>query len=351
MLTLNDGRSELWQWDTGRKLTVDADCSQVHFSNKVFGRSVDVDVVGGVADIPDILLQTDKELTVWAFVGTADNGYTKISKVFKVNKRNKPADYVFTPVEQMTIDEIAAIAQSVRDDADAGLFNGENGVSATHEWKGTTLTVTSAGGTSSANLKGDKGDPFTYEDFTDEQLTLLKGEAGYTPVKGVDYFTNEDKAEMVEETKNAVLPLVLEPSYINTDIKIADNGLTYSRGIREVKIIGSTLWIVDSGVYNITADFKTTANHTVYEFTLPKELSNLIPNVNGAYGTTGTLGYFPALAYENTTYTTFNCQSYLKRSAIGATEDTFQIVYTGLSAIKAGSGLCGFHLRMPVLLV
>ena len=99
MLTLNDGRSELWQWDTGRTLAVDSDCSQVHFSNKVFGRSIDVDVVDGVADIPDILLQTDKDLNVWAFVGAADNGYTKISKTFKVNRRNKPADYVFTPVE------------------------------------------------------------------------------------------------------------------------------------------------------------------------------------------------------------------------------------------------------------
>jgi hypothetical protein len=106
MLTLNDGRSELWQWDTGRKLTVDADCSQVHFSNKVFGRSIDVDVVDGVAIIPDILLQTDKELTAWAFVGTAENGYTKISKTFKVNKRNKPADYVFTPQDQSTLGEI-----------------------------------------------------------------------------------------------------------------------------------------------------------------------------------------------------------------------------------------------------
>ena len=106
MLTLNDGRSELWQWDTGRKLTVDADCSQVHFSNKVFGRSIDVDVIDGVANIPDILLQIDKELTAWAFVGTTENGYTKISKVFKVNKRNKPADYVFTPPEQTTLAEI-----------------------------------------------------------------------------------------------------------------------------------------------------------------------------------------------------------------------------------------------------
>lgn len=106
MLTLNDGRNELWQWDTGRTLTVDAECSQVHFSNKVFGRSIDVDVVDGVASIPDILLQTDKELTAWAFVGTPENGYTKISKVFKVNRRNKPSDYVFTPPEQTTLSEL-----------------------------------------------------------------------------------------------------------------------------------------------------------------------------------------------------------------------------------------------------
>lgn len=103
MLTLNDGRAELWQWDTGRTLAVDVDCSQVHFSNKVFGRSIDVDVVDGAAIIPDVLLQTDNDLNVWAFVGTAENGYTKISKTFRVNRRNKPADYVFTPTDQTTL--------------------------------------------------------------------------------------------------------------------------------------------------------------------------------------------------------------------------------------------------------
>lgn len=196
MLTLNDGRSELWQWDTGRTLAVDADCSQVHFSNKVFGRSIDVDVIGGVAIIPDILLQTDKDLNVWAFVGTAENGYTKISKTFKVNRRNKPSDYVFTPVEQTTIDEIAAIAQSVRDDADAGLFDGKpgedgrdgvdgkdgapgkDGTSATHSWNGTVLTITSASGTSSSDLKGDKGEK------GEQGEQGLPGEPGPTGTQG-----------------------------------------------------------------------------------------------------------------------------------------------------------------------
>lgn len=35
---------------------------------------------------------------------------------------------------------------------------GKDGVSATHSWNGTVLTITSASGTSSADLKGEKGD-------------------------------------------------------------------------------------------------------------------------------------------------------------------------------------------------
>lgn len=118
MLTISDGRSDLWQWDTGRTINVPDGCSQVHFSNKVFGRSIDVDVVGGVAIIPDILLQTDKELTAWAFVGTPENGYTKTSKSFKVNRRNKPADYVFTPTDQTTLDEIVERIDRVEESQD-----------------------------------------------------------------------------------------------------------------------------------------------------------------------------------------------------------------------------------------
>ena len=38
-----------------------------------------------------------------------------------------------------------------------GNLCGKNGTSVTHSWNGTTLTVTSASGTSSSNLKGDKG--------------------------------------------------------------------------------------------------------------------------------------------------------------------------------------------------
>ena len=44
--------------------------------------------------------------------------------------------------------------------------------------------------------KGDKGDAFTYADFTPEQLASLKGPA---PVRGVDYWTEGDKSEIVND--------------------------------------------------------------------------------------------------------------------------------------------------------
>jgi hypothetical protein len=40
----------------------------------------------------------------------------------------------------------------------SGEFDGEDGVSITHTWNGTRLVVTSASGTSSTDLKGEKGE-------------------------------------------------------------------------------------------------------------------------------------------------------------------------------------------------
>lgn len=53
--------------------------------------------------------------------------------------------------------------------------------------------------------KGDKGDAFTYEDFTEEQLKSLEGEDGYTPQKGIDYYTESEKAELISEIDTAII--------------------------------------------------------------------------------------------------------------------------------------------------
>ena len=104
-MTLTDGRGELYQWDTGRTLTVDdATVTQVHFQNRAYGRTIDVDVKNGTAIIPDELLQKAGELRVYAFSGTAESGFTKVERVFNIVRRNKPNDYMFTPTEQKSLE-------------------------------------------------------------------------------------------------------------------------------------------------------------------------------------------------------------------------------------------------------
>lgn len=47
--------------------------------------------------------------------------------------------------------------------------------------------------------QGPEGKPFTYEDFTPEQLEALRGPAGPTPIKSIDYWTPEDQKAIQTE--------------------------------------------------------------------------------------------------------------------------------------------------------
>lgn len=147
------------------------------------------------------------ELTVSVFGVLGDSRVTTPQAAIRViqsgyGEGDEPSDPTPSKYEQLVnlATETKQIAQSVRTDANNGAF------------------------------KGDKGDPFTYSDFTPEQLAALKGEKGdtgaqgvqgiqgiqgekgdtgaqglkgdkgdkgkdgYTPQKGVDYFTPEDIA-------------------------------------------------------------------------------------------------------------------------------------------------------------
>ena len=103
-ITIADGRGALWQWDTGRRLRVGSGVEQIHYQNKCFGRSVDVDVGDdGTAIIPDELLQDCHTLTAYAYVTDDTGAYTMVQQDFVVHKRAKPAGYVYTPTDQMTL--------------------------------------------------------------------------------------------------------------------------------------------------------------------------------------------------------------------------------------------------------
>ena len=100
MIKLADGRGSLYQWDTGRQ--VECDAEQVHFSNHHYGTSIDVDVQNGKATIPNQLLTSATPLKAWAWVTDSSGEYTKEEQIFLVTKRNKPSDYVYTPAEIKT---------------------------------------------------------------------------------------------------------------------------------------------------------------------------------------------------------------------------------------------------------
>jgi hypothetical protein len=82
--------------------------------------------------------------------------------------------------------------------------SGTDGVSATHEWNGTVLTITSASGTSSADLKGDTGAKGDKGDPGAPGASGAPGADGKTPERGVDYWTEADKAEIVADVLTAI---------------------------------------------------------------------------------------------------------------------------------------------------
>lgn len=145
-ITIADGRGALWQWDTGRRVKItDGDgVKQVHYQNKCFGRSVDVEVGDdGTAIIPDELLQDWHPLTAYAYVTDDAGGYTKVQVDFAVHKRARPSDYVYTPTEHAGFDRLRA---EIGDLADLTTTEKDNLVAAINE-------VALAGGAGSMNLR------------------------------------------------------------------------------------------------------------------------------------------------------------------------------------------------------
>jgi ABC-type amino acid transport substrate-binding protein len=96
----------LYQWDTGRKVKVSDKCkpvSEVHFSTLGDGNALVVlpyeTENGTVANIPNILLQSNLGICVYV-VSAAEDGESTITKrTFSVATRPKPEDYIYTETE------------------------------------------------------------------------------------------------------------------------------------------------------------------------------------------------------------------------------------------------------------
>lgn len=151
----------LTQWDVGRFVVIERiEADYIHFANKGDSKAIKVAVAENKAEIPPYLLQTGKQLCVYA----VKDGVTVESIVFPVRNRERPEDYVYEKGQRDYIYELITEAQDATNAAnkaaedllaarDRGDFNGPQGEKGEKGDKG------DQGIQGERGQKGDKGEP------------------------------------------------------------------------------------------------------------------------------------------------------------------------------------------------
>ena len=117
MFKIYDGREHFYQWDLNRQIVVeDRTITQVHFCNRTGDCALVCECyeLDGhwVADVPNILLQDNWRMRVYAYDGNA----TRYDACFDIKARTKPDTYVYTETEVMTYERIEAEIKAIQDD-------------------------------------------------------------------------------------------------------------------------------------------------------------------------------------------------------------------------------------------
>lgn len=128
MLKLDNNRKTLYQWDVGviGTLTVDG-VDEVHFSNLRYGVSFNIKVVDNKVEFPPEVLQSGADVFCWAFVREENGGYTKKEQNFNVEKRPRPADYVYEPTEILSWEALKKEFEKLDEDTTKSLADLEKG--------------------------------------------------------------------------------------------------------------------------------------------------------------------------------------------------------------------------------
>ena len=177
-----DSRDVILRSDT---VAVPAECLAAEgcsLSVGVFGKNAAGDIV-----IP----------TVYATVGKIQHSAYPAGK-----EAAPPTPDVVAQIQQAAANA-EAMARSVREDAELGKFKGEKGDTGATGAQGPVGPQGIKGETGPAGPQGEKGETGPAGD---------SGPAGYTPQRGTDYWTEEDKAEIVSQVL-AALPDGSEVKY------------------------------------------------------------------------------------------------------------------------------------------
>ena len=225
---------KLYQYDYGQILKLTGielpAVYEVHFSNGERGTSTTgIGTADGV-EIPDQYLLNAGKLYVWLYTHTGtDDGETELGFWIPIIPRAQPTHEEPTPIQQTEIERLIALCEEIVEHGGGGGGSGEDGfspivtvttitgghrisiqdkthtatfdvmdgtdgtdgddgvsptVTITEITNGHRVTITDKNHPSGMSFdvtngaKGDKGNAFTYADFTQEQLASLKGAKG-----------------------------------------------------------------------------------------------------------------------------------------------------------------------------
>ena len=240
MFKILDGRDELFQWDINRQIIVsDASIDAVHFSNRTDDSALVVEVKEKnglrVADIPNILLQESWDINVY---GYCDGYYTKQAARIKVNPRTKPESYVYTETEVLNYNTVMEKIDKVENNIGAAVQDyliknpvvvdlsnyytksqvdaaidaveltpgpqGPQGPEGPQGAPGKDGQDGAPGPAGPAGPAGKDGAPGQQGPQGEPGAPGAPGQDGHTPVKGTDYWTETDKAEIVADVIAAI---------------------------------------------------------------------------------------------------------------------------------------------------
>lgn len=127
MFKIEDGRECFYQWDSEQRLIIsDSSITEVHFCNKTDECSLVCEVYAEdgkrLVNVPNILLQENWRINVYAFRPCA----TKASAIFKVIPRSKPEDYLYTETEVVAVKTV--VNEAMQEAKDSGAFTPVKGI-------------------------------------------------------------------------------------------------------------------------------------------------------------------------------------------------------------------------------
>lgn len=192
------GKNCFYQWDTDQILVAEnaGDCLAVHFCRKndpaALVCRIRTENGKQIVDVPNELLQTAGMIT--AYLMAEDR--TCYAQSFPVLPRAKPADYVYTQTEVLSYQQLDQRLQALE---------GEGISKAVADYLKENPVQAGATAEEAAQIAQNKANIEKMPEMILESLAEAKergefdGEDGYSPVRGTDYWTEADKAEMVNE--------------------------------------------------------------------------------------------------------------------------------------------------------